>query len=766
MSFLRQLPFGIGFLFLCIPFYRVLLFTDRVLLFRDLVRDFLPQKLLWAESWRNGIGIPFWNHFSFGGNPYWAMNVGSPLHPLNFLFVAFPPGDEARALSIFLFAHYFIFYWGSYRLARIYSLDRISAAIFAVSFTTGGYLLSIHSLGHLLVSLAAVPWFFVFFLRWTQRRSLLTLLPLGACLGWPIYGGDPQVSYLLTIFITGYFLFFAKIGWPQRLLAIFLLGMSSLLFSAAQFLPTFELAMQSMRAKSEVEDLVLFSFHPIRLLEFIFPLFFGNRLGFETFWADAWINFPYKNPFVFSIYPGVFFLWIFFTTLVSNRKFSRLELGLLATMGFFLILSFGEFSFVPVYQWLALYFPAFPYFRYPERLTFWALLALFFFLLNRWPQIEASAVSRKAFYPLIFIFILTTIAIYRKDIPISKFSSIGILSSAIGFGILLEWQNRFRKKKYYHIGLLVVIALDLIWNQTYLVWDQNKHILDTQRYPLTMNILKDLEARKEKIKGGDRFRFSGELFFPLQHSNSYMDHLTSTTHGILDTLSPNSPTLFGIEDISGYFSFVRADRVEFWNKIIRNGDARVYFDLLGAYYIPKRGDYQIPVLEKNETAQPYLFAPEKVFFADPIEIYDVIYSGNFRSFKDVVAISSDPNYSQKLEKGNFEILARNGRKIQFRYYPEEKSSKKFLQLNESFDRHWRASVNGVDTPVLLSNGWAMGIIVDSHAPVLAVELSYESPWIFWGVLGTTLWWIIAIFAFIFRKRSLILNQNRSVSSCR
>ncbi len=60
-----------------------------------------------------------------------------------------------------------------------------------------------------------------------------------------------------------------------------------------------------------------------------------------------------------------------------------------------------------------------------------------------------------------------------------------------------------------------------------------------------------------------------------------------------------------------------------------------------------------------------------------------------------------------------------------------------VSVGESFDRHWRASVNGQPAPLRLANGWAMAVdLGPACAADCVLELRYFPPWIPVGILIT------------------------------
>ncbi len=751
--------FGLlGALALTIPFYRIFLYSDRALFFRDLARDLLAQKSIWAAAVRAGEGIPYWNLYALAGTPFYTMTVGAPLHPLNILFVLFPQEEAPRALAFYLWAHYLAFYAGAFFLLRSYRCRPPLAALMAASLTLSGYMLSAHSLGHLLAASVAVPWYFFFQRKYFGSRNFAFLFLASAALAWPIYGGDPQFSYMLVIF-SG-FSFLSRRLWKQWAT----LGLLAFLSSAAQLLPFVSDILKSERLSIDKAELVFFSFHPIRLAELFFPFFFGNRYGGFDYWGGQYVNFSYRQPFIFSIYPGILTLLALFLLPASLRwkRNNKLPLALLLAMLSGFVVSMGFFLPIPLYEWLAELVPLFGLFRYPERFLFWPLFSLWLLaaiILEKTVR-QPKLLGKPLFVIPSLAFLVVSAALYF-GVALEEAAARSVLTSSMKFALLLvfSWAaSRLRKPAYVLLGIWAAFfVFDLAKDQAKLIWDQSKHIADGERYGLVKQISADLKSRKNEISHGAAFRFGSEHFSRFLFATDTMDHTTSTTFSAFENLVPNTAGIFRIEDIAGYFSFIPRDRILFWDASVRSpypgiNDLRFYHDLMGAYYVPERdGDQQIK-WKVNTSAQPYLSVPERVFLTEGFEAsLKTLRNPDFRSNRDMVIAGAKKNrLEQKGERGNFVIQKRNGREMVFDYLPLQSGSQRYILLNEGFDENWRAYSNGKKLPVLRANGWAIAVSLNDlelSKPV-TVSFRYENPYILIGFWMTMFWFATGVFYWI------------------
>ncbi len=758
----RLLWLVLGACALFLPFHQ-LLYSDRALFFRDLSRDLLVQKSIWAEAVRAGEGIPLWNRFALGGTPFYTMIVGSPQHPLNFLFLLFSRDEAPRALAWYLWIHYLAFGAGACLLLRSFRLRWPVAVMMAVSAALSGFLLSAHSLGHLVASAVAVPWYFYFTRTYFRSARPLYLLAASAMIAWPIYAGDPQFTYVLAV-ISGYQFLRLRLWLPW-------LGLGALAFlaSAAQLLPTAAEIMASERLQIETTELLYFSFHPSRLAELFFPLFFGNRYGVESFWGADLVNFHYKHPFIFSVYLGILSLFSLslLPLLFRRGKIVRraLPLAALVLAGFFL--GMGKFFPLPLYEEFSRWIPLFGLFRYPERFLFWPLFALWLLCSLalergfRLPKIFLSPVYVFSFASALAV---NAAAWWFLEVPgPAKDALFATLWKAGAFLIAAQVLPRMQRSSWLPLVCAVLLVYELWAVQSRLIWFQSKHMADGNRYQLVSSIRGSLASRKAEIESGAAFRLGTEKLGRFEFNAARMDHTVATTFNLFDSLAANTAGFFGIEDVSGYFSFLPSSRLKFWKAMVRpdsgGGDIRFYHDLLGVYYTPVRNpDDQRIRLEVNETALPYLYVPERVLFDDTFDsTLHTLRAGEFRPNRDAALTGlAHEAVEQRGERGNFRILRRDSRALDFEFTPGPGPAKRYLVVSESFHRGWRAWASGVELPLWTANGWSMITELDKLEPgkAVTVEMRFQPPWLWPGLLLTASWWLIVILASFGRLRFL------------
>src|SRR4030042_2714206 len=142
------------------------LFDGRYLLTeRDLAPYFIPPRFFWVESIKSG-DVPWWNPYQFSGHPFFANPQYTVLYPLNSLFFLLPFDVAFNAIIIL---HFFLGGLFTYLLLRDLKASPTGSIISAMIFMLSGYLLSVHSLLTILLSVIWTPLIMMFF-----RRSLVS----------------------------------------------------------------------------------------------------------------------------------------------------------------------------------------------------------------------------------------------------------------------------------------------------------------------------------------------------------------------------------------------------------------------------------------------------------------------------------------------------------------------------------------------------------------------------------------------------------------
>ena len=115
-------------------FYRDLLFTDHVYVFRDMYTMWFAYehnvRTLARWHWP-----PLWDPFAGLGRPFASDLVVAVFYPLNCVLRLLP---EPNSLNVSIAVHHFIAAAGAFALLRYHNLSAMPAAIGALSFAFGG----------------------------------------------------------------------------------------------------------------------------------------------------------------------------------------------------------------------------------------------------------------------------------------------------------------------------------------------------------------------------------------------------------------------------------------------------------------------------------------------------------------------------------------------------------------------------------------------------------------------------------------------------
>lgn len=753
----------VGSILVCaLPFWRILLFEDRALLYRDIARHFLPGKVYWARSVLQDGSIPLWNYSSSAGMPFWAENVNSPLHPLNVLFLLFPLEKSPLAMNWFIFLHYPVLLLGAYFLLRVFLWGRKEAFLFAAALALSGTYLSAHNLCHSFFSFVSIPWFFGLWISYLKKNQKHYLFLSAMAIAWPIYAGDPQFSYFMVLgSLATYFTQKTKLSFFP---SIFLLGILSLLFSGAQLFPLLEMIGLSHRMGNQLSnsELLYFSFHPVRLVETFFPQFFGNHDGAFSFWGQTYVNFPFPSPFIFSTFPGSLTLIFGIAAMVSafpkrlSEIISRPSL-LFFSFSIFLLLSFGTFSIFPLYEFSLNWVPLFSSFRYPERLLFWVFflfwaLAAWQFQKIKWNLDNFNEPRNVKIFQIgligillayIFLALILVSLQWAPNISESTLFS-GFLFLLTGFNIFFWMKNR----KLFFL-FVPILFLEGFFIQGNLCWDSSIHVTDFRRYPAIQEVLLDLDARKEELAQGQARRYSSLEVRPLKLPSEALTHTNLSNFSTFEAASPNIPSFYGFDEVGAYYALAPKRFEKFLVTVIGEQQdksrASHFFDLTGTYYRVHRNMEEKLVLEKRTTAVPYLFQPRKISGKESFDkaLENILY------FSPQIEALVYPLQGQFLqpERSAIRNLERTGRSMTADVFSAHPNP--WIIWNEGWHSSWTARANGILTEVKEANGFSMAVQLPK-TEVLGIdglyhwklEFRFDSFWIRLGIISTSLFFVL------------------------
>lgn len=353
-------------------FFWKVVFLGEVFYFRDTFKFFYPLKKYLVTTLSQGR-LPLWNPYMYNGVPFLADNTTAVFYPFHILYL-FLPFD--MAFQYFILLHYFLGGVFVYLLMRGWKLSRYASTFAALAFMFNTYLVQMS--GNLIY--LAIIWTPLFF--WALHRALVAkklragILP-GIILSIQFLAGEPQSVYWNLI--LGFVYLLSQEPWwqkkplpalrytwlfPFRLFLI--ISLTALGLSMIQLLPSLEMAMLSDRQGGlPYEIAILWSYHPLRLLEFFIPFFFGDPTSPEQYWGFFLQNYiDGGSSWTVAVYSG-FLPLLFALVALCNGTQRKLILFISALGGTALLLAFGLYT--PLYHLFYEYLPLFDLFRYPEK---------------------------------------------------------------------------------------------------------------------------------------------------------------------------------------------------------------------------------------------------------------------------------------------------------------------------------------------------------------------------------------------------------------
>jgi hypothetical protein len=364
-------PFILSACLVLLFFYPVL-FSDKTFFLRDFHRWFYPMKYYLASCFRKGA-IPYWCPYYFCGAPFLSDIQSGVFYPFSLLltFFSFP-----RALNFFIVVHFFLGFIFFYYFIRKVGVSRETSLVVSTSYSYGSYTIaSVNTLNNLstLIWLPALLWSF-YVARFERRPAAYFWSVL--CLCMLFLGGEPQLALLAMVLLVFSLLIFPAKEfrglrrWPENSFAIFILLLSAVLITMVQLGPTFQDYQLSVRKEGfQYAEAARFSLNPAMLKHLFVPLSFPAHYEADVNTLATLFPGTHSMPWLLTVYPGMIILPLAFFGLLF--RFSK---GLLFWVILFIItilLALGRHT--PLY---ALFYAAFPFFRFPEKFMFLSSFAL------------------------------------------------------------------------------------------------------------------------------------------------------------------------------------------------------------------------------------------------------------------------------------------------------------------------------------------------------------------------------------------------------
>lgn len=286
--------FGIFTLLVC---FRII-FSGETLFTGDNFDLLFPQKHFWVNEIIKGR-IPLWNPYILSGTPYLAdINLGT-LAPSNLIYLIITPVE--RAASLLFTLELFVIGFFTYLVSRRYKVSQLGSVIAGLTFMCSGVILIYITNLAILNVIVFLPIIFYFLDKAFQEKSLGLVIFCGILFALQVISGHAQLTYYTGLLVTFLVLTKEKINLLTKikiLLTIFLVAFSA---SAIQILPFLEFAKYTSRVNQGYQWATVGSLGFMDLVKFIWPKFVWSFSG--------WIDFSSKvNLGYIGVIPFILFL--------------------------------------------------------------------------------------------------------------------------------------------------------------------------------------------------------------------------------------------------------------------------------------------------------------------------------------------------------------------------------------------------------------------------------------------------------------------------
>lgn len=474
-------PYIIVILLIILFFYKVVLF-NQYFYWRDIFAHSYPAKKLFVDAIRSGV-FPLWNPYIQTGIPYLADLSNQPLYIFNLIFLFLPPNF---AMNTVIILHYCICAVFTYLFVRDLTDNKYIGIFSAITFALCGYCVSVSCN---LEYLSPIPWIpaalWAFYkAQTTNRQGYLFLTAI--FLSLILFAGDPMAFYFLVgfLFLRCIFEIKDRTAFKSFLRSFFIVTIVSIAIAAVQILPSMELSALSVRSAGfTFAEATIWSFHPLRLFEFLFPSFYGHHFPFPAYWGVFMNDYAFTDlPWAEGIYIGTIPIILALVSFYYHRN--KEKFFWLAVVIISLLLAFG--CHTPVYKLLFNTLPLFSVFRYPEKIilfTSFALIILAALSLKDLSENKATLSPKTRYFIIVFLIIACSIITFNfsslfalKDMSTSGAVTATFINANFDFRILyftlttfvflFSWYLLSKKPDYskqFLIFIIIICFLDIFY---------------------------------------------------------------------------------------------------------------------------------------------------------------------------------------------------------------------------------------------------------------------------------------------------------------
>ena len=172
----------------------------------DLIQMFTPFREYFSDCLKKGK-LPFWNNYTLTGSEFLAEPQIAYFHPLCFL--AYLLFDHFTAHLLIIFVCLFLCGFGAYLLGRYWGLGFGASVLTGIVYMFQPFNVTWLSYGHMILNCATLPFLLLCYEKNIQEKKLLNkyLLASALLLGLIFISGHLQYIHYTTIFFVLFMLF-------------------------------------------------------------------------------------------------------------------------------------------------------------------------------------------------------------------------------------------------------------------------------------------------------------------------------------------------------------------------------------------------------------------------------------------------------------------------------------------------------------------------------------------------------------------------------
>lgn len=668
---------------------------------------------------------------------------------------------------------------GIFVLLRHLKMDPWIAFMGAIAFIFSCHWVGLIEVGHntKFRAIMYIPWVIWAMFRLRDKRDVLSLGLMATFLITQLRENHPQISYYLYLFIGMYWIFNlieslkAKEGKRFGIFTILLIAAFGLTVLAVMnpYMSTMEYSHYTMRGgeagleKSYAQN---WSFHPLEILGFVIPDFFGGIN--ENYWGYM----PFTQIYN---YFGLVVLALGFLALAGKHK--RMAIFLWIASAIFTVMSFGEFA--PFISDLLLkYLPYFNKFRVPSMiLTMTQIIGVILAALGADTIVSyAEEKDNKRFTSLLYrvfwicgIVFVAWLVLAKPMFKGLPFVNAGTLEQLKQQG-LTELPNEYKMQRLdllYKSGIISLLLLTISMGLAYLHMIKKLKktallvfltgIIFIDLWIYTGKHLRNLESRD----GHDRrFEMTNYDDFLLQDKTNYRIFPFNTTR-----IRPAGEWAYFHQTIDGY-SAAKLKRYDDILKLIygdpKTGRSGEFYRYLTGIFDEGGIEKSMPILDMLSTK--YIILPDSLPMAQYFQRINPVFAGeqNMHIYKNNFALprawfvkeqrllaNADSVYAA-LSRGNFDpartalleskdaivagadslangSVAQTAWGMQSSSYQLRANGDGFLVLSEVYyPAGWKALLDGKEIPIYPVNYILRGVKIPAGEHNLEMVFAPES----------------------------------------